>query len=94
VTDPDENARINATFVQPFLSYTWPTSTSLTLNAESTYDWTADDLTLPFNLMLSQVMKLGSQPISLQGGLRWYAEAPSRGPEWGARLALTFLFPK
>lgn len=65
VTDPQENERVDATFLQPFLSYTWPTSTSLTLNAESTYDWVADDLTLPFNLQLTQVLRLGAQPLSL-----------------------------
>jgi hypothetical protein len=94
VTDPDGNHRVNATFVQPFLSYTWPTSTSLTLNAESIYDWTADDLTLPFNLMLSQLVKLGAQPVNFQIGARYYAERPHRGPEWGARFAVTLLFPK
>jgi hypothetical protein len=93
-SDPEENARVNATFVQPFLSYTFPSSTSLTLNAESTYDWTGEDLTLPFNFMVSQVLKAGSQPLSLQAGFRYYAERPSRGPEWGARFALTLLFPK
>jgi hypothetical protein len=30
---------VDATFIQPFLSYTWPDSTTLTLNTESTYDW-------------------------------------------------------
>jgi hypothetical protein len=27
---------VNATFIQPFLSYTWKDSTTLTLNSEST----------------------------------------------------------
>jgi hypothetical protein len=61
---------------------------------ESTYDWNADDLTLPFNLMISQVLKLGGQPLSFQVGARYHAERPDRGPEWGARFAVTLLFPK
>lgn len=93
VTGPTEE-RVSATFVQPFLSHTWPTSTSLTLNAESSYDWEQDELTLPLNLMLSQVVKVGGQPMSLQIGGRYYADAPTNGPEWGARLTVTFLFPR
>lgn len=46
-----------------------------------TYDWRNDDLTLPLNLMVSQVTKLGEQPIQLQFGGRYYAESPSGGPE-------------
>ncbi len=94
VNDPGDNTRVNATFVQPFLSYTWKTATTLTLNAESTYDWTEDELTLPFNLMLAQVVRVGKLPMSLQIGGRYYADAPDDGPEWGLRFALTFLFPK
>jgi hypothetical protein len=80
--------------VQPFLSYTWPTSTTLAFNTEATYDWVDDDLTLPFNLQLSQVLKVRGQPISLTAGGHYYAEAPHRGPEWGARFVVTLLFPK
>jgi hypothetical protein len=94
VTDPDDNTRVNATFVQPFLSYTWKTATSLTLNAESTYDWTEDELTLPFNLMLAQVVRLGKLPVQFQIGGRYYADAPDDGPEWGLRFSFTFLFPR
>jgi hypothetical protein len=94
VTDSEENPDVSATFLQPFVSYTWPTATALTLNSESTYNWTGDDLTLPINLMLSQLLKLGGQPINFQIGARYYAHSPSYGPEWGLRFAVTLLFPK
>jgi hypothetical protein len=95
VTDPDEGqSRVNAAFIQPFLSYTWKSATSLTLNAEASYDWTEDELTLPFNLMLAQVVRVGKQPIQLLIGGRYYADGPDDGPEWGLRFALTFLFPR
>ena len=32
-------AEVNATFLQPFVSYTTKTFTSFTVNTESTYDW-------------------------------------------------------
>ena len=93
VTDSDADT-VNATFLQPFLSYTFPTATSLTLNSETTYDWTHNEWTVPFNLMVSQVARVGKQPMSFQLGGRYYADSPPDGPEWGLRFTLTFLFPK
>lgn len=89
-----DRGEVNATFLQPFLSYTWPTATSLTLNTESTFDWTEDQWTVPINLMLGQVIKLGSLPVSLQFGGRYYAESPDGGPDWGARFNFVILLPK
>jgi len=94
VTDSDDHETINSTYLQPFIGFTFPTATTITLNAEMTYDWTAEELTLPFNLMLAQLMKFGEQPIQLQIGGRYYADAPPGGPEWGLRFTVTFLFPK
>jgi hypothetical protein len=39
-------------------------------------------------------VKLGAQPVNFQIAARYYAERPDRGPEWGARFAVTLLFPK
>jgi hypothetical protein len=90
----DKRADVNATFVQPFLSYTTKTSTTLTLQTESTYDWEASQWTVPVNLLVSQVLKIGDQPISLALGYRHYVEAPTGGPDWGLRFAVTLMFPK
>jgi hypothetical protein len=75
------------------VSYTFPTATSIAFNTESTYDWHADQWTVPFNLMVNQVSTIGSQPVSYQFGVRYYAERPGGGPEFGLRFGLTFLFP-
>jgi hypothetical protein len=93
VTGPGGD-RVDQTFLQPFVSYTWPTATTLVLNSESSYDWNQGDLTLPLNLMLSQIVRFGRLPVNFQIGGRYYAEAPSDGPTWGARFTVTFLFPK
>lgn len=90
----DARADVNASFIQPFLSYTTKTYTSFTLNTESTYDWEASQWTVPINLMVSQLVKFGSQPVSFALGYRNYVEAPAGGPEWGVRFAVTLLFPK
>jgi len=94
VAGPNGNPDVNASYMQPFVAYTWPTATTLTLNTESTYDWTGKQWTVPINLMLSQVLKVGDQPVSLQIGGRYYAESPAQGPTWGLRFNLTFLFPR
>ncbi|MFQ5344374.1 MAG: transporter [Mariprofundus sp.] len=88
-------ANINATFLQPFLSYTTPTATTLSLSTESTYDWRSNRWVVPVNLQISQVLKLGGQLISIQaGGRYWAATTPASPKGFGARLSLTFLFPK
>lgn len=94
VMDSDDHDTINVSFIQPFLSYTWRSATSRTLNSETTYDWTHREATVPLNLMLSQLVKLGKQPVNFQIGGRCYVDSPDGGPEWGLRFAITFLFPK
>jgi len=88
----DQN--VNATFLQPFVSFTTKTYTTFTLNTESTYDWEGKQWTVPLNALVSQLLKVGKQPIQLSLGARYYADKPSGGPDWGLRFAITFLFPK
>jgi hypothetical protein len=88
-----EGNSINSTFLQPFLSYAFGQGQSVTLNSESTYDWTRQQWTVPINLTYQQIVKFGAQPVSLQIGGRYYAESPAGGPVWGVRAGLTYLFP-
>lgn len=90
----DSRASVNATFLQPFLSYTTPSATTFTANIESTYDWQRNQWNVPVNVVVSQLLKVGDQPIQVFGGLRYYLEKPTGGPEWGLRFGVTFLFPK
>lgn len=85
---------VNATFLQPFLAYILPTKTTLTLNTETTYDWQNEEWTVPLNFIVSQMFKIGDQPMQAFVGSRYYPEKPDNGPEWGIRFGLTFLFPK
>lgn len=85
---------VSATFLQPFLSYTTRTYTTLAVNTESTYDWERDQWTVPLNAGVSQMLKLGEQPVQLQVGGRYYATKPDGGPDWGVRFTVTLLFPK
>jgi len=94
VTQSDDHPDVNATFLQPFVNYTWPTATTLGLNTETTYDWTGRQWTVPVNLTLAQLVKFGGQPVQFTLGARYYAESPENGPEWGIRFVVTVLFPK
>ena len=87
-------ADVNATFLQPFVSYTTKTFTTFGLNTESTYDWENSQWTVPLNLTVAQLLKIGGQPVQFTLGVKYYAEKPDNGPEWGLRFAITFLFPK
>jgi hypothetical protein len=94
VTNPDNRDRVNATFLQPFVSYTTQSATTFALLTESTYDWHDRQWTVPINVAVSQLVTIGDQHLSLQLGGRVYAEKPAGGPDWGLRAAVTFLFPK
>ena len=88
------NENVNTTYLQPFVGYTTKNFTTFMVNTESTYDWQGRQWSVPMNFMLTQLLKVGKQPISLQLGYRYYADGPKGGPDWGLRFAVTFLFPK
>ena len=91
----DNRADVNATFLQPFLSYTTPTAWTFAFNTESTYDWKSEEWSVPINGFISKVTKIGSQLVSVGGGVRYWADSPDSGPEGlGFRFVVTFLFPK
>ena len=81
----NNDRNINSTFLQPFLTYTTKTHTTFGINTEATYDWENPQWTVPINLFVSQILKIGKQPVSIQVGGRYYAEGPNGGPDWGLR---------
>lgn len=95
VNPGDDDEAINSTFLQPFLSYTTKNAWTFTLNTESTYDWNAEQWSVPVNALVSKLVTVGRQPISLGAGVRHWVESPEGGPEGtGYRFVVTFLFPK
>ena len=86
---------ISSTFVQPFLSFTTKDAWTYGINTESTYDWEHSQWSVPVNLTVTKLLKIGSMPISIGGGVRYWADSPDSGPEgWGFRTVVTLLFPK
>ncbi len=85
---------MNSTYIQPFVSYTTRKHTTFGLTSESSYDWEARQWTVPVNLTVSQLLKIGKLPVQVGFGPRFYAEAPKGGPDWGLRFTVTLLLPK
>ena len=95
VAGEDDRADISSTFLQPFVAYTTKDAWTFTLNTESSYDWEGEQWSVPVNAQVTKLLRFGMQPVSLGAGARYWAESPDSGPEgFGARLIITFLFPK
>lgn len=95
VAGDDDRADVSATFLQPFVTYTTPDAWTFSLNTESTYNWKTEDWAAPVNLGVSKLVRLGRQPASIGGAVRYWAESARNGPEgFGARFTITLLFPK
>ena len=93
----DERTRVNATFINPFLTYGLGDGWSTTLSPEYTYNWEAEHgqrTTFPLVAILSKVTHLGQQPVSLSVGYKYYADAPNEQMDEGVRFVVSFLFPK
>jgi hypothetical protein len=91
----DDRASVNATFLQPFVSYITETKTTLAILTESTYDWEAEQWSVPLIALVAQMFKIGPQVFQIALGAKYWAEAPDGGPEGlGLRVQLTLLFPK
>jgi hypothetical protein len=88
-----ERRSVNATFLQPFVSYTTKTKTTFGFNVESTYSWTDGQWTVPLNVSVSQLLRVGKLPVSFAIGGRYYAEGPRGAPDWGLRFVITPLLP-
>jgi len=90
----EDRSDVSASLLQPFVSYVTKTFTTVGVSSESTYDWEAEQWTVPLNASVSQLLKVGRMPVQLGVSGRHYAETPEGGPEWGMRLTVTLLLPK
>jgi hypothetical protein len=72
VATEEDRKTVSQMFLQPFLAYTTKTHTTFTLSTESTANWnnTPGDAkwTIPLIFQISQILKIGKQPISIQLG--------------------------
>ena len=91
----DSRADIATTLLQPFVSYVTKTRSTIGFSSEATYDWKAEQWTVPVVVSGAQMLKVGPQIIQVSAGPRFWLEAPDHGPEGvGVRVTLTLLFPR
>ncbi len=93
VSNDDDHPDINSTFLQPFLALA-KGSVTYSFNFEGTFDHETDDWTLPLNLAVSKVTRIGDQLVSFGGGVKFYVDAPVGAPNWGLRANIVLLYPK
>ncbi len=95
VAGDEKRPDVNVTFMQPFLSYTTRTAWTIGINTESTYDWTAEQWSVPIHFTVSKLVRIGNQPMSFGVGPRCWATSPSDGPQnCVVRFVVTALFPR
>ena len=91
----DSRSDISNTFLQPFLAYNTPSAITYTINTESTYNWKDSRWTIPVFLGITKVTRIGNQAVQFGGGIRYYFDSPTSGPEGLAlRFNFVMLFPK
>ena len=94
-TGDSDRQDISSTFLQPFLAYTWPSAWTVSVQSESTYNWKTEKWSVPVNVAVSKLVRLGKLPVSLQAGVGYWAESPDAGPEgFRFRLQANFVLPK
>jgi len=92
--DNGPNEKISSTFLQPFFTY-GSAGVTYSINTESIYNWETEEWAVPINVFMAKVMRWGDQMVQVGGGVRYWAESTEGGPEgWGARVQLSFVFPK
>ena len=92
--DTGQPQEVNTTLLQPFFNYTFPNTTGVVVNFESSYDWTREQWTVPMNVGVTHMYKFGANQ-KVQAGVfgRYYFDSPDDGPDWGLRFVLTYLIP-
>jgi hypothetical protein len=88
-------ADVNATLVNPFVTYTTPTAFTVVVQADINRDWEGKRWTVPATLNASQVTKIGNQLVQIGGALRYYVasnEFSAKG--FAARFTIALLFPR
>lgn len=90
----DDRDDISRTFLQPFYNYTFPDTTGVVVNAESTYDWETEEWSVPLNVGVTHLYSFRGQRVQLGAFGRVYLVSEDDAPDWGLRAVATLLFPR
>jgi len=89
-----DRSDVSATFVQPFISRTYKSGFSLTVNSETSYDWENKALNGVAGFYAAQIVHMGKQLVQCSGGPKVFFGNASTRPDWGLRFNVVLLFPK
>jgi hypothetical protein len=91
----DNRQDISNTFMQPFVAYTWPSAWTVSAQSESTYNWKAEQWSVPVNVSVSKLVRIGQLPVSLLGSVGYWFESADTSPEGiRFRLQANIVLPK
>jgi hypothetical protein len=96
-TSDADRAKVNKTFIQPFLAYNTPHAVTFTVQSEATYDHEAasgQKWTVPINFLVSKVSRFGPFPFQLGGGWGYFVDSPDIGPDRKIRIVFAILLPR
>lgn len=79
--------------LNPFISYITETKTTFSFSMDNNYDWLDNQWTVPVQLGVSQLLKIGQQPMSFGLAGRYYTKAPAGNSDWALRFTMTLIFP-
>lgn len=92
VDDPTDYSQ---TQLLPTLSYVFDTGLSIVVQSETVYEWHSDTWVVPLSAGVAQIISPGPllrMSVGIQG--KWWPVSPLAGPDWGARVFTTLLFPE
>lgn len=86
--------KINASFVQPFITYATPSGVSYTVASENTQSWGNDVFGGFVGVYFAKVITAGKQMMQLSAGPKVYYGNNTLNPSWGLRVNAILLYPK
>ena len=90
VAGPSDASSINASRIEPLLGYTTERSTTFSLSAELSFDWTAYQWSGPLEFRVSQLTLIADHPVQWGLGFRYHALSEPNAPKWGAVFQVSF----
>lgn len=89
------SSKISQSYIEPWVSFTTKHDTTLSVSAETSYDWKESQWLVPIVLTADQLVSKGKVPVSVGLAAKYWAVSPDGGPkDWSLRLQVTFVFSK
>lgn len=92
VAGPSSAGQVDATRIEPLIAYTFPTSTTVAVGAELTYNRVTSQWSGPLEFRLSQLTLLAERPVEWGLGFRTFPFNQTGEAEWGALFTVSLPF--